>query len=158
MILLMIGNVVTTVVFDKMRGSAEKAQRVEVKVAYQEQTPVSGFFEIPVTQSQVFYVDSTNGSDGNDGLSPEEAFQTIDKLNTLTFIPGDEIRFKKGETFVGAFQPQGSGEDGNPIKIGSYGDGEAKPKLMPEKLDSSVFNERKCYGKKCESESCYSLL
>ena len=38
---------------------------------------------------------------------------------------------KKGETFVGAFQPQGSGEDGNPIKIGSYGDGEAKPKLMP---------------------------
>ena len=100
-------NAAITVVFDKMRGSAEKAQRVEVEGCYQEQTPVSGFFEIPVTQSHVFYVDSTNGSDGNDGLSPEEAFQTIDKLNTLTFIPGDEIRFKKGETFVGAFQPTG---------------------------------------------------
>ncbi len=120
-----------TATFDEMRGSSEKAQNVEVKVAYKDQTPVSGSFEILATQSHIFYVDSTNGSDSNDGLSPEKAFQTIDKLNTITFIPGDEIRFKKGETFVGAFQPQGSGEDGNPIKIGSYGDGKVKPKLMP---------------------------
>ena len=100
-------------------------------VSYNEQEVVKGAFEIPITQSNIFYVDSTNGLDTNDGLSPEKPFKTIDKLNTLTFIPGDEIRFKRGETFVGAFQPKGSGTEESPIKIGSYGDGEVKPKLMP---------------------------
>lgn len=56
-----------TATFDEMRGSSEKAQNVEVKVAYKDQTPVSGSFEILATQSHIFYVDSTNGSDSNDG-------------------------------------------------------------------------------------------
>lgn len=124
-------NKTATVTFDEMRGNTEKVQKVEVGVSYNEQEVVKGAFEIPITQSNIFYVDSTNGLDTNDGLSPEKPFKTIDKLNTLTFIPGDEIRFKRGETFVGAFQPKGSGTEESPIKIGSYGDGEVKPKLMP---------------------------
>lgn len=124
-------NKTATVTFDEMRGNTEKVQKVEVGVSYNEQEVVKGAFEIPITQSNIFYVDSTNGLDTNDGLSPEKPFKTIDKLNTLTFIPGDEICFKRGETFVGAFQPKGSGTEESPIKIGSYGDGEVKPKLMP---------------------------
>ena len=52
------------------------------------------------------------------------ALVSIDKLNRITFLPGDEILFKKGETFVGCFKPQGSGTETAPITIGSYGDGE----------------------------------
>ena len=83
------------------------------------------------TDANIYYVDSTNGSDDYDGLSPETAFASIDKLNEITFIPGDQILFKKGETFVGCFKPQGSGNEEAPIKIGSYGEGDARPVLQP---------------------------
>ena len=83
------------------------------------------------TEVATYYVDSASGNDANDGLSPEKAFASIEKLNMMTFIPGDEILFKRGENFVGCFRPRGSGSAEAPIKIGSYGEGEARPVLQP---------------------------
>ena len=83
------------------------------------------------TEAATFYVDSTNGSDANDGLSQESAFASIERLNAMTFIPGDVILFKKGETFTGCFKPMGSGNEEAPIKIASYGEGDARPVLQP---------------------------
>ena len=48
-----------------------------------------------------YYVDATSGNDGNDGLSPGDAWQTITKINSESFLPGDEILFKRGETWSG---------------------------------------------------------
>ena len=105
--------------FAKMRGT--EAKTISVKVTYNG-VFVEDTFVTEVSEANTYYVDSTKGNDSNDGLSPETAFASIDKLNTITFLPGDEILFKKGETFVGCFKPQGSGTEAAPIKIASYGD------------------------------------
>lgn len=69
-----------------------------------------------------YYVDAVNGSDANDGTSENKAWQTVDKVNTVVFGPGDEILFKSGQTFMGQLMPQGSGskEDGV-IRMDKYG-------------------------------------
>ncbi len=108
-------------------------QKVTVNLTYGEMTVVLDYTVEAngeeVTAS-VYYV-SADGDDANDGLSEAKAFQTIDKLNSMTFVPGDQILFKKGDTFVGCFKPNGSGEKGAPIKIGSYGTGNQRPVLQP---------------------------
>ncbi len=48
-----------------------------------------------------YYVDATNGNDNNSGLSPSQAWQTINKVNNFNYQPGDTISFKRGETFTG---------------------------------------------------------
>lgn len=45
-----------------------------------------------------------------------------------TFVPGDEVLFKKGTTCKGKLAPSGSGVLGAPIVFGSYGSG-AKPTI-----------------------------
>ena len=46
--------------------------------------------------AETYYVDATNGNDSNDGLSPESARQTIAKVNSMSFLPGDNILLKCG--------------------------------------------------------------
>ena len=77
-----------------------------------------------------YYVDATEGNDSNNGTSPETAFKTIDKVNSIEFQPGDQILFQCGEEWTGALKPKGSGEEGAPIVIASYGEGD-KPVLKP---------------------------
>ena len=120
-----------SVCFDKMRGVPTGEQAITVSVTYNEQT-MTDRFVVPVATANTYYVDSTLGKDTNDGLTQESAFRTISKLNTITFVPGDKILFKKGETFQGCFKPQGSGVEGSPIVVGTYGDENAsRPVLIP---------------------------
>ncbi len=70
-----------------------------------------------------YYVDVENGSDSNTGISPDSAWQTLDKVNSFTFAPGDTIRLKSGCSWNGVLAPKGNGAEGNPITISSYGEG-----------------------------------
>ncbi|UCF43325.1 MAG: right-handed parallel beta-helix repeat-containing protein, partial [Planctomycetota bacterium] len=72
-----------------------------------------------------YYV-SPSGNDGAAGTSPSTAWQTIGKVNTVTFSAGDSILFEGGETFSGqlAFDDEG-GTSTSPITVGSYGTGRA---------------------------------
>ncbi|MBK7978947.1 MAG: hypothetical protein IPK06_02825 [Ignavibacteriae bacterium] len=70
-----------------------------------------------------YYIDATNGNDNYDGLTPETSWQTISKLNTMYFNPGDEILFKRGEEWREQFNPTSSGSEKFPIIIGAYGSG-----------------------------------
>jgi hypothetical protein len=38
---------------------------------------------------QTYYVDSSTGDDGNNGLSPAKAWKSLDKVNRASFQPGD---------------------------------------------------------------------
>jgi parallel beta-helix repeat protein len=69
-----------------------------------------------------YYVDATNGNDPNDGLSTESAWKTIHKVNGTNFNPGDSILFKRGETWREQLNVRSSGEEGNPITFGAYGE------------------------------------
>ncbi len=41
-----------------------------------------------------YYVDASLGSDANDGLTESGAWQTISRVNSGGFLPGDQILFK----------------------------------------------------------------
>jgi hypothetical protein len=75
-----------------------------------------------------YYVDNLAGNDANDGLTPETAWQSLDRINATVFEPGDRIRLNAGGTWAGQFAPQGSGMDGAPIVIDMYGTGD-KPRI-----------------------------
>lgn len=114
--------------FSRILPTAEE-QQVKVKLTYNGTTKEDSF-TVVLGEGKTYYVSSSDGDDSNEGLSSDKAFKTIEKLNTLYFVPGDQILFKKGDVFVGAFKPQGSGCEGKPIIVSSYGDG-AKPVLQP---------------------------
>jgi parallel beta-helix repeat protein len=69
------------------------------------------------------YYIAANGSDKNIGTSPNTPFKTIAKLNTIEFKPGDNIFFKRGDTFRGQLNIDQSGTASKPITITSYGNG-----------------------------------
>ncbi|MDN3666958.1 DNRLRE domain-containing protein [Algibacter miyuki] len=71
-----------------------------------------------------YYVDNVGGDDTNLGTSEATAFQSLTKINTLTFSAGDAILFKKGGEWTGTLRPLGSGAVGSRIVIGSYGSGD----------------------------------
>jgi hypothetical protein len=74
-----------------------------------------------------YYVSNT-GSDAAAGTSTGAAWQTIAKVNATSFLPGDSILLKNGDSWREQLKPISSGSSGNVIYIGAYGSG-AKPLL-----------------------------
>ena len=75
--------------------------------------------------ASVIYISSSSGDDSNSGLTPETAFQTLEKVNSLSLLPGDSLLFKSGDTFVGKLSiVNESGSSEKPILISNYGDGD----------------------------------
>lgn len=72
-----------------------------------------------------YYVDQTLGDDDNDGLSTDNPWKTISKVNSSSFIPGDQILFKKGEVWREKLTVPSSGSAADAITIGAYGTGDA---------------------------------
>ncbi len=70
-----------------------------------------------------YYVDSVGGSDKNSGRSPDSPWQTLDKVSSFKFNPGDVVGFKRGSSWSGGLVLQGSGAAGNPIVFRDYGTG-----------------------------------
>jgi len=70
-----------------------------------------------------YYVDCSAGSDQSSGLSAEQAWRSLDKINVTTFAPGDSILLKRGRRCAGMLWPKGSGQEGRPIRIGAFGTG-----------------------------------
>jgi hypothetical protein len=79
-----------------------------------------------VLTQRAFYVDSNTGTDSSDGLSPSTAWQSLTKVNSTTFQPGDSLLFRSGCTWTGMLNPKGSGDSSAAIVIDLYG-GSTKP-------------------------------
>ena len=75
-----------------------------------------------------YYVSST-GDDSADGLTPETAWRSLDKVNTTALGYADTVRFRRGDVFRGHLEPQ-SGRPSEPVVYTSYGEG-VKPILEP---------------------------
>ncbi len=70
-----------------------------------------------------YYLDSTTGSDSNDGLSQATAWQSIDRANQNVYSAGDRILLRRGGQWHGTgFKAQGSGSPEAPILLADYGD------------------------------------
>lgn len=81
-----------------------------------------------VQTGTTYYVDSKDGNDNNDGTSPEQAWQNLTKVTeeNLQLGAGDKLLLKAGSTWNGQklFIHDASGDEGNPVIIGKYGEGE----------------------------------
>ncbi|MFK4085173.1 hypothetical protein ACI2LF_13755 [Kribbella sp. NPDC020789] len=75
-----------------------------------------------------YFVDSASGSDSNDGTSESTAWQSLAKVSSTTFAPGDTIRFHSGGSWTGQLWPKGAGTAAAHIAIDRYGTG-AKPRI-----------------------------
>jgi len=74
---------------------------------------------------QTYYVDSAAGSDLNSGLSPSDAWATLAKVDSTTFLPGDSVSLKRGGVYTGFASLGGSGTADSPITLGAYDTGAA---------------------------------
>jgi hypothetical protein len=70
-----------------------------------------------------YYLDCGAGNDANSGLSADQAWRSLAKVNATTFAPGDSLLLKRGSRCEGMLWPKGSGQEGRPILIGAYGSG-----------------------------------
>ncbi len=100
-------------------------------------------WEEDTTAVTMYFVSDADGNDGDDGLSPRDAWATIDKVNTVSdgagFAATDFINWNRGDTFGDAILDiDQSGTSGNPITFQSYGQG-AKPKLGGTGLRNNWF-------------------
>ncbi|MFM0336936.1 right-handed parallel beta-helix repeat-containing protein [Paraburkholderia fungorum] len=74
------------------------------------------------TYAATYYVSSI-GNDANNGTSANAPWQTLAKVSGATFIAGDQILFRCGDTFSGQLKISSSGSPGNPITFSSYNPG-----------------------------------
>ncbi|HMG68949.1 MAG TPA: choice-of-anchor Q domain-containing protein, partial [Chitinophagaceae bacterium] len=79
-----------------------------------------------LTANATTYYVSLNGNDANSGTLMTSPWKTIAKINRSTFLPGDSILFRKGDTWREQLTLPSSGSLGNLITFGAYGSG-AKP-------------------------------
>ncbi len=70
-----------------------------------------------------YYIDIVSGNDNNTAANPSEAWQSLEKINSTVFVPGDSILFKSDGKWIGQLNFKGSGVAGKPIIVGKYGDG-----------------------------------
>jgi hypothetical protein len=79
----------------------------------------------PEKKARAYYV-SPSGRDSNPGTA-NAPFQSIEKINKLSFIPGDSILFEGGRHFSGNLKPSvtASGNQRQPVLITSFGKGYA---------------------------------
>jgi len=87
-------------------------------------SPTKGAFEFAVgnqPEAATYYV-SSSGSDTNPGTQALP-WQTLDKVNSMSFQPGDSILFKRGDIWNGELSPSTSGNQTNYISYGAYSTG-----------------------------------
>lgn len=87
---------------------------------------VSLFAQNLLAQPGAYYV-SLEGNDSLSGTSPEKAWESIEKVNSISFLPGDVVHFKGGQRFSGSLvlNEEDGGEEGNRVELTSYGEGRA---------------------------------
>ena len=76
---------------------------------------------------KAYYFDATGGNDNNDGLTAASAWKTLKNVGSLQLRAGDQLLFKRGETFKGRLDVSAKGSEQLPVIIGAYGEGDKKP-------------------------------
>ena len=108
--------------------TGDKAQQT-VDLVMKNTVPYDGYIR-DESGYTVYYVDSENGSDQNDGLSPQRAWQSLTKVNSTRFAPGTKVLLKRGCVFDEPLAPIASGEPGKYFIIDAYGTGTQKPLIQ----------------------------
>jgi len=74
-----------------------------------------------------YHVDATGGDDANPGTAALP-WRSLARVNAGTFVPGDRILLRRGETWAESITPPSSGTSAAPIVFGAYGSGD-RPRI-----------------------------
>src|SRR5688572_4786826 len=79
-----------------------------------------------IAQEKKYYL-SGKGNDASDGQTPQTAWRTVDKINSIDFKPGDSLFLEGGTIFHGTIKltSDDNGSAGKPVVFTSYGKGKA---------------------------------
>jgi hypothetical protein len=80
------------------------------------------FTAAATTPARTFFVDATGGHDDRNGLSEDNAWQSLDQVNRAALAPSDQVLFRRGQTWRGQLRPQ-SGSTNGVITYGAFGSG-----------------------------------
>lgn len=80
------------------------------------------------------YYLSPSGNDSNTGLSSNDAWKSIAKINEIQLNPGDKILFEGSQEFTGNLylDSNDANNSANPVKISTYGTGKATINAGPD--------------------------
>ena len=70
-----------------------------------------------------YHADSRNGEDARDGLTPESAWRSLERVNEARLKPGDRVLFHAGGAWSGQLRVTARGEPGRPIVFQASGAG-----------------------------------
>ncbi len=85
------------------------------------QQPPSSPPSTVIAPATAYYVDCSASTNGTGSQS--SPWNSLSVLNSITFLPGDQVLFKSGATCAGGFQPLGSGTSAQPIILTAWGSG-----------------------------------
>ena len=77
----------------------------------------------PVEPTRTYHVDSTDGDDTRDGLTPATAWRSFANVTNLTLHPGERLLLKRGSVFNEELRLSAHGSAENWAEIGAYGEG-----------------------------------
>lgn len=100
---------------------------------------------LPINVFATTYYVSVAGNDSNAGTSATSPWQTLSKVSTRAFAPGDQILFNSGEIFIGQLIISSSGAAGAPIIYGKYGTGGLPYLAAQGATASTVYSYNKGY-------------
>ena len=95
-----------------------------------------------VLLAETFYVDSETGDDNASGTSQAEALRSSTGVSRLALGPGDNILFRRGQSFDGVLAIGANGTAANPISFSAWGSGAPAPVLYELSLsgDNLIFD------------------
>ncbi len=99
--------------------------------------------EDTLSDSAATYYVSPEGDDEADGLSPENAWRSLGRVNAHSFVAGEQVLLEGGATFTDTglrFLAEDVGSATNPIVVGSYGEGRAIIKPAGDVHPIEVYN------------------
>jgi hypothetical protein len=92
------------------------------------------FFFMALPGSATTYYVAAAGNDSSSGTDSGHPWQTIAKINSASFSPGDFVLFNRGDAWYGtSLNVPSGGSSGSPITFGAYGSG-ANPILKGSTL------------------------
>ena len=112
-------------------ASSKTTSTIKVEVEF------NGDVEKMEASYKLYYVDSINGNDDNDGRTPDTAWKSMKKVNKTQFDPGSKILFKAGGIWDEPLIPQSSGTKGKHIVFDMYGKGN-KPIIIGDGENAAV--------------------
>ncbi len=136
----------------KITAVGDQSQQEPEDIQWQEYE-----FPIPEMGGTSYYVDSA-AAPGGDGKSPETAWNTLEQVNNHgEFLPDDKILFKRGSVWEGVMlEPKGSGVEGHPIVIDSYGEGE-KPVIDRKSTFDPANGQNGSYALWLEDQNYWTI-